>query len=184
MFVPLKVTTDYTLLKSTIKMQDLVAFLKENNLTSCAICDENLYGVMDFYQKMVSNGLRPIIGLSVTIDNYWIYLYAKDYQGYQNLLKIHSLKEFQILSLNSMQEYLHNIKIILPFNSYDLLDSLPDAYLGYSNNTEKMTAFMKSEKVVYVRDVRTLEKDDTQYLSFLEGIDKGVNLKEVSTDYS
>ena len=40
MFVPLKITTEYTLLSSVIKISNLVEFLKENNITSCAICDE------------------------------------------------------------------------------------------------------------------------------------------------
>ena len=77
MFVPLKIKTEYTLLQSTIKIVELIDFLKINNITSCAICDDNLYGVMDFYNKMVSNNLKPIIGLSINIENYDIYFYAK-----------------------------------------------------------------------------------------------------------
>ena len=78
MFIPLKITTDYSLLKSTIQIDKLVIFLKEHNITSCAIVDDNLYGVMDFYHKMLDNNIKPIIGLNVKIDNFEIYLYAKN----------------------------------------------------------------------------------------------------------
>ena len=40
--IPLKITTEYSLLKSLIKLQDLISFLLENNIKECAICDENL----------------------------------------------------------------------------------------------------------------------------------------------
>ena len=44
MLIPLKMTTDYSLLKSTITIDSLIAFLKEKNISTCAIVDENLYG--------------------------------------------------------------------------------------------------------------------------------------------
>ena len=40
--IPLKITTEYSLLKSLIKLPDLISFLLENNIKECAICDENL----------------------------------------------------------------------------------------------------------------------------------------------
>ena len=55
MHIPLKVTTDYTLLKSLIKIPDLISFLREKNITACGICDENLYGVLDFYFSCKKN---------------------------------------------------------------------------------------------------------------------------------
>ena len=47
----LNVTTEYSLLKSLIKVDDLISFLHANNYNSCAICDDNLYGVIEFYIK-------------------------------------------------------------------------------------------------------------------------------------
>ena len=44
MYVPLKITTDYSILKSLIKIDDLITFLNEKKISSCGICDENLYG--------------------------------------------------------------------------------------------------------------------------------------------
>ena len=70
MYTPLKVTTEYTLLKSLIKVSDLISFLIANNIKSCAICDENLYGCLDFYNACIANHIKPIIGLSVKINDF------------------------------------------------------------------------------------------------------------------
>ena len=77
MYVPLKIMTDYSLLKSTIKIDSLITFLKTNNITCAGICDDNLFGVMEFYTKMLKNNFKPIIGLKIVIDGLEILLYAK-----------------------------------------------------------------------------------------------------------
>ena len=53
MVVPLKIVTDYSLLKSCIKINNLIPFLKEHKITAAAIVDENLYGVMEFYLSLI-----------------------------------------------------------------------------------------------------------------------------------
>lgn len=183
MIIPLKIVSDYSLLKSVVKIDELIKFLLENGIRACALCDENLYGAMDFYTKMIKNGLRPIIGLQVKITDYEVYLYAKNYKGYQNLLKIHSLKEFGELNFENLNKYLDDIKIILPRASYELKEQLTGAYLGYVNDTEKMRAMLSSEDVVYYRDVRALKEKDTEYLKYLVAIDKGILLKDVVLDW-
>jgi len=183
MYVPLKIMTDYSLLKSTIKIDSLITFLKTNNITCAGICDDNLFGVMEFYTKMLKNNFKPIIGLKIVIDGLEILLYAKNYKGYLNLLKIHTLKEFKNLNYENLLEYLDNIKVVLPFNSYQLLDKFSNAYLSYSNDTEKIEALLLTSYVVYMRDIRCFNKEDIKYLSYLEAIDKGDLLKNIAPNY-
>ena len=180
MFVPLKIKTEYSLLKSTIKIDSLIEFLKKHNITSCAICDENLYGVMEFFTKMMKNNLKPIIGLSIVLESFEILLYPKNNDGYKNLLKIHTLKETKELDFLSLNSYLENIKIVLPYSSFELLDKYPEAYLSYQNDTEKIEALLKTEKVVYIKEARCLEKEDNIYLNYLEAIDKGILIKDLT----
>lgn len=183
MLVPLKVVTEYSLLKSTIKIDSLIEFLKIHNITSCAICDDNLYGVMEFFTKMVKNNLKPIIGLTINIDNYPIYLYPINNKGYKNLLKIHTLKELKKLNFENLNKYLENIKVVFPVDSYSLLDKYPHSYLAYQNDTEKIECLMKTDKCVYMREARCLNKEDTIYLSYLKAIDKGCLAKEIVNNY-
>ena len=184
MFVPLKIKTEYSLLKSTIKIDTLIAFLKEHNITSCAICDDNLYGVMEFFTKMTANHLKPIIGLDLRLDNYEIMLYPKDNNGYKNLLKIHTLKETKELSIETMKPFLSNIKIVLPRDSYELLSVFPSAYLSYQNDTEKIEALLKTDQALYIKEVRCLLKEDTIYLKYLEAIDKNSLARDISNNYA
>ena len=165
--IPLKITTEYSLLKSLIKLPDLISFLNENNIKECAICDENLNGFMDFYLKCKENNIKPIIGLDTVYESMHIYVYAKNYLGYQELLKIDYLKDNMNLS------YLenHNLLVIIPFKSIDIYEKLKykdNVYIGFCNNIEKNNALLISDKIVYVDNVRCLYKKDISYLKYLK----------------
>ena len=165
--IPLKITTEYSLLKSLIKLPDLISFLNENNIKECAICDENLNGFMDFYLKCKENNIKPIIGLDTVYESMHIYVYAKNYLGYQELLKIDYLKNNMKLS------YLENpnLLVIIPFKSIDIYEKLKykdNVYIGFCNDIEKNNALLISDKIVYVDNVRCLYKKDISYLKYLK----------------
>jgi len=165
--IPLKITTEYSLLKSLIKLPDLISFLNENNIKECAICDENLNGFMDFYLKCKENNIKPIIGLDTVYESMHIYAYAKNYFGYQQLLKIDYLKDNMNLS------YLENpnLLVIIPFKSIDIYEKLKykdNVYIGFCNDIEKNNALLISDKIVYVDNVRCLFKKDISYLKYLK----------------
>ena len=165
--IPLKITTEYSLLKSLIKLPDLISFLNENNIKECAICDENLNGFMDFYLKCKENNIKPIIGLDTVYESMHIYVYAKNYLGYQELLKIDYLKDNMNLS------YLENpnLLVIIPFKSIDIYEKLKykdNVYIGFCNDIEKNNALLISDKIVYVDNVRCLFKKDISYLKYLK----------------
>ena len=165
--IPLKITTEYSLLKSLIKLPDLISFLNENNIKECAICDENLNGFMDFYLKCKENNIKPIIGLDTVFESMHIYVYAKNYLGYQELLKIDYLKDNMKLS------YLENpnLLVIIPFKSIDIYEKLKykdNVYIGFCNDIEKNSALLISDKIVYVDNVRCLFKKDISYLKYLK----------------
>lgn len=165
--IPLKITTEYSLLKSLIKLPDLISFLLENNIKECAICDENLNGFMDFYLKCKENNIKPIIGLDTVYESMHIYVYAKNYLGYQELLKIDYLKDNMNLS------YLENsnLLVIIPFKSIDIYEKLKykdNVYIGFCNDIEKNNALLISDKIVYVDNVRCLYKKDISYLKYLK----------------
>ena len=165
--IPLKITTEYSLLKSLIKLPDLISFLLENNIKECSICDENLNGFMEFYLKCKENNIKPIIGLDTVYESMHIYVYAKNYFGYQQLLKIDYLKNNMKLS------YLENpnLLVIIPFKSIDIYEKLKykdNVYIGFCNDIEKNNALLISDKIVYVDNVRCLFKKDISYLKYLK----------------
>ncbi len=192
MLIPLKITTDYSLLKSTITIDSLIDFLKEKNISTCAIVDENLYGVMEFYNKCIENNIKPIIGLEITLNHLPIYLYSKDYVGYQNLLKIHTLVMEKEISIVELELYKKNILCVLPYATYSYYKELSSiyeiVYLAYQNELEKTHALLQSKNIVYLNDIHSLKKEDTLYLDYLNMIRtdtkaKDYQLKEYENNY-
>ena len=182
MYAPLKVTTDYTLLKSLIKIPDLITFLVSNKISACAICDENLYGALDFYKSCKNNNIKPIIGLSVLLNDLDIYLYAINYDGYKNLLKIHTIIETRNLGIVDLENYKDNVLCIVPYKSIEFWKNLSFfeyLYIGFSNLFEKNNALILTENVVYVNDLRALKLEDIKYLSYLDDL-----RKEARIDYA
>ena len=62
-FTHLHLHTEYSLLDGACRITELVQRLKELNMDSCAITDHGvMYGCIDFYQAMLDNGIKPIMG--------------------------------------------------------------------------------------------------------------------------
>ena len=98
-YVPLYIKTENSLLSSLIKIDELIKFAKSYNYKALSIVDNNMFGVMEFYKKCLQNDIKPIIGLEVKLDNNLV-LYAKNYNGYKNLLKISTIMSESKVDIN------------------------------------------------------------------------------------
>ena len=90
MYIPLNITTDYSILSSLIKVSDLIKKAKELGFKAIGVSDDNLCYVMEFYNECLKNNIKPIIGYKLKLEDKELYLYAKNYKGYQNLCYISS----------------------------------------------------------------------------------------------
>ncbi len=100
-FVHLHLHTEYSLLDGVGKVDEYLDRAKELGMEAIAITDHgNMFGVIDFYQKAIKKGIKPIIGLEAYVSefpveekrgrNFHLVLLAKDEKGYKNLLKLSS----------------------------------------------------------------------------------------------
>ena len=102
-FVHLHVHSDYSALDGACKLDDLVARAVELGMPALAITDHGvLSGAVQFYQKAVKAGIKPIIGLESYVvedrfrkerqgeERWHLTLLARDNEGYRNLLKLAS----------------------------------------------------------------------------------------------
>ena len=72
----------YSLLSSSLSIDQIINFaIKENKKFVC-LTDTNLYGAMEFYLKCKKNNLIPIIGLSIIESDNEFVLFAKNKKGY------------------------------------------------------------------------------------------------------
>lgn len=109
----------YSLLSSSLSINQIIDFAKQQNKKYVALTDVNLYGAMDFYLKAKKANLIPVIGLSLEYKNNVFVVYAKNKDGYINLMKISS----NILSNNEnfeIEPYLNNVFIIYKNKDFSL----------------------------------------------------------------
>ena len=62
-YIPLRVKTSYSFLKSLNDIKKMVSYCKEKGIEACGICDCNMFGVMEFYKECIKNDIKPIIGM-------------------------------------------------------------------------------------------------------------------------
>ena len=103
-FVHLHTHSEYSILDGAAKLDDLIKKANQFKMPALALTDHgNMFGALEFYEKAVCNGIKPIIGeefylarnsmkKKVTKERpYHIILLAKDEDGYRNLLQLSSI---------------------------------------------------------------------------------------------
>jgi len=107
-FTHLHVHTQYSLLDGLCKNEDLAAAALEHGQDTLAITDHGvMYGAVHFFNSMKKAGIKPIIGMEAYYTagdrtdkskrgktNHLVLL-AKDFEGYQNLLKLTSIAHLE-----------------------------------------------------------------------------------------
>ncbi|SDN55521.1 DNA polymerase III subunit alpha [Alkalicoccus daliensis] len=94
-FVHLHIHSEYSLLESGAKIEDLVQKAKKEGFTSLALTDRSvMHGAVPFYQACIREGIKPIIGVELPFrfseegPAYQLLLLALSTTGYQCLLKL------------------------------------------------------------------------------------------------
>lgn len=102
-FTHLHVHSHYSLLTALPKIKHLITAAKKNGMDALALTDNgNMYGAIEFYKKCKDEGIKPIIGVDfyvairgradkqAGVDNrrFRLVLLAKNFEGYQNLIKL------------------------------------------------------------------------------------------------
>ena len=98
MYIPLFNTSNYTLLSSLLKIDDLIEYAINNKLPSIALTDSNMYGTMEFIKKCEKNNIKPIIGLNIKQEDFNYIVLAKSLVGYKNLLKLSTIQNERIIN--------------------------------------------------------------------------------------
>ena len=180
-YVPLYIKTESSLLSSLIKIDELIKFAKSYNYKALSIVDNNMFGVMEFYKKCLQNDIKPIIGLEVKLDNNLV-LYAKNYNGYKNLLKISTIMSESKVDINILEKYSSDLICVIPFNYrfiYDELNKMfQNVFISYKNKEEY--DLINKDISIYMNETLYLQKKDSNYLKYLIAIRDGKKIDEVN----
>ena len=172
----LQVKTSYSLLSSLCKIEDLVKKAKEYGYTSLAITDEdNLYGVMPFYETCLKYNIKPIIGVELSLEKKKILLYARNNKGYKNIIKLVSLKSERDINNGDLTTYKEGTILVMPSYYYDekIYNIYDEKYIGFTNIKDSLN---EKRKTIYINNVAYLNKEDYKYLDYLTMIKTGKTL--------
>ncbi len=172
MYTPLYIKTDNSLLSSLINIDELIKYALKNNISSLSITDNNMYGVIEFYNKCIINNIKPIIGLELTIENKKIILYCIDNNGYKNLIKLSTINSEKTIDYDNLKKYSASLVCIVLYKDMDIYEPLEKIYekiyIGYKNEFEYEK--IQNTNKVYINQICYLKEFDDIYLKYLTAI--------------
>ena len=182
MIAQLDTKTVYSFMESMVSIKRYVSLGKEYGYSSLGIMDEdNLYGAYYFIKECQKQGIQPLLGLEMTVHHKdeWINLrfLALSNRGYQNLMKLSSLKMTGKKEWTDFSSYLEDICVIVPY--YPEIDSLDlghDYYIGVYPDTPQSNF---SHPILPLYRVNSFESEDLEALQMLKAIKENVTLREV-----
>ena len=171
MYTPLYIKTDNSLLSSLINIDELIKYALKNNISSLSITDNNMYGVIEFYNKCIIN-IKPIIGLELRIENKKIILYCIDNNGYKNLIKLSTINSEKTIDYDNLKKYSASLICIVLYKDMDIYETLEKIYekiyIGYKNEFEYEK--IQNTNKVYINQICYLNEFDDIYLKYLTAI--------------
>lgn len=181
MFYPLGVKTDFSILKSLIKIEDYILYAKNNGLNVIGILDDNLNSSHIFYELCKKNNIKPVIGLDIIIEDKEVYLYPVNYHGLTNLFKFSSLDE---KSFKTLKNYSEDIICVINYESLEIYENMKKifskVFLSFKTDEERVDELSISEDVIYINETLSLTEEASKYINYLDMINKNITLGEFS----
>ncbi len=95
-FVHLRLHTEYSLVDSTIRIKQLMPAVEAGAMPAVAMTDQNnLFGMVKFYRAARAQGLKPIFGVDVLLEDeedesllYHMILLCQNETGYHNVTRL------------------------------------------------------------------------------------------------
>ena len=94
-YIPLNIKTEYDLMNSLIKIDDLLLYAESRDVKALGITDSSMFGTMEFITKCNLCGIKPIVGCEFIIEDSYVVLYARNYDGLISLFKLVSKKIYR-----------------------------------------------------------------------------------------
>ena len=181
-YIPLSIKTNYDLLCSIIKIEDLIDFSLKNNIKTIGITDPNLFSFMEVYSLCKKNDIKPIFGLPLIINDIPFLVYARNFNGYKNMCNLSTINSTSSLTKEDLKNYSSDLICVLESNEYKYLDNFKDiydvVYLSYKDDKEKNNARILTDRIVFMWNIREFSDNDSRYLKYLYLIRDGKTIKD------
>ena len=98
-FVHLNVHTEFSIVDGLVRVEELIKTVRTLEMPAVAVTDHaNLFAMIKFYSEALSQGIKPICGCDVLIENperpdrpHAITLLVRNLEGYRNLTRLISM---------------------------------------------------------------------------------------------
>ncbi|AVN60580.1 DNA polymerase III subunit alpha [Mesoplasma entomophilum] len=178
-FIPLiNVRSVYNFQESLIKVNEYISFAKKEGFEYLFYCEnKTMYGVAEFFKKASKENIKPIIGLSIELDDKKIItLIPKNKKGYGHICLISSQLNDET-KLNDDEIY------ILLKRSIDkniILVTNVDDKNAFFNDAEVLNA---NEKNMFFNTIRYISDDDKEHYRGLFALKNGITINEANDLY-
>jgi DNA polymerase-3 subunit alpha len=167
----MNIRTYYSILQSTLSPKEIIKKCKEYGYKELILCDDNLSGVVEFYEECKANEIKPIIGVTIKVCElessdkgehnkmYDVILIAKNKSGYKNLIKIVSksnnsenvlitdYKKIPRVHLDEIKHLLGDLVCIIGQPDSELFE------LGYKENDQTAIKYILEKYKSYFSDL-------------------------------
>ena len=117
-----QIRTSADMLKSTIRLEQLIPFLKEQKAEACALVNSKLYGLLPFVTAMKEANIHPVVGCIVEVEFEEgvilpLIIYAATDEGYSHLLKVTSaasIRAEETIPFRWLQAYKRGLIAVIP----------------------------------------------------------------------
>lgn len=110
-FIHLRYRSPYSVLEGALTMKKAADQCKREFMPALGISDiNNMCGALEFSETLVKNGVQPVIGSTIEIDNGHLVFYCQNRNGYENLMHLSS--EFYLGKLDIDEIGKHSDDII------------------------------------------------------------------------
>ena len=94
-FSHLRVSSEYSISQGLLTIDQIIQNAIKHSIPSVALTDKsNMFGLVKFFQKCESNGIKPISGSSINVIfdsddmSHELLCLAKSNEGHKNLMKL------------------------------------------------------------------------------------------------
>ena len=183
MYTPLGIKTDYSMLKSLIKIKDLVKYAVDNHFSSLGILDDNLCSSHIFLEECNNNNIKGVVGLDYLLEDKHIYLYPINNKGLKVLFNLTKDSIDNVIKLEDLKKYKENIIAVVPYESReiykDITNIYDEVYMSFKNEIEEHSVNDITKKSIYINNIYALNKDASKYINYLTLINENKKLGEI-----
>ena len=191
-FTHLKIHTQYSICEGALQIENLAKYCKINKIKAAGLCDSNnLCGALEFSESISKSKTQPIIGTQINIKykNYIgkIPLFAKNLEGYKNLIKLSSKSFLQVADSEEshckIEDLENNYKGIILFSG--TFDGLMGK-LFFKNLTDEIASLLRRinktfDNNFYIEIQRHNDEGEKLFEKFMLNCSNKLNIPIIAT---